>query len=167
LKTNSTENASDDVTIAAVYGIVKQLSGYIEVESQPARGSTFTSYLPKTEQAAQVPNTSCSCRAMPPGRVRSGAGSAASARAAHSPIEQLVSRHHLGHQRSLRVPHHGREQPHRLGRMHPGQRLDIGRRLVRRPQSGTGAVTINLIEELHPVAQLDGLRSSTRSALTE
>jgi PAS domain S-box-containing protein len=40
--------------LAAVYGIVKQLSGYIEVDSQPARGSTFTIYLPKTEHAAQA-----------------------------------------------------------------------------------------------------------------
>jgi PAS domain S-box-containing protein len=41
--------------LAAVYGVVKQLSGYIEIDSQPARGSTFTIYLPKTEQAAQAP----------------------------------------------------------------------------------------------------------------
>jgi two-component system cell cycle sensor histidine kinase/response regulator CckA len=41
--------------LAAVYGIVKQLDGYIEVESQPARGSTFTIYLPRTEQAARGP----------------------------------------------------------------------------------------------------------------
>jgi hypothetical protein len=41
--------------LAAVYGIVKQLSGYIEVQSQPARGTTFAIYLPTTEQAVQVP----------------------------------------------------------------------------------------------------------------
>jgi hypothetical protein len=48
------------------------------------------------------------------------------------PVEQLVRCHHPRHQRSLRVPHHGREQPHGIGRVHPGQRLDIGRGVVRR-----------------------------------
>jgi len=40
--------------LAAVYGIVKQMNGYIEVESHPARGSTFTIYLPRTEQVAEA-----------------------------------------------------------------------------------------------------------------
>jgi signal transduction histidine kinase len=39
--------------LAAVYGTVKQLHGYIEVNSQPERGSTFAVYVPRTEQAAQ------------------------------------------------------------------------------------------------------------------
>jgi signal transduction histidine kinase len=42
--------------LAAVYGIVKQMNGYIEVESHIARGSTFTIYLPRTKQATHVPN---------------------------------------------------------------------------------------------------------------
>ena len=40
--------------LATVYGIVKQHEGWIEVESQVGRGSTFTVYLPASEQAAQA-----------------------------------------------------------------------------------------------------------------
>jgi PAS domain S-box-containing protein len=40
--------------LAAAYGTVKQFGGYIEVESQVGRGTTFTIYLPKASQPAQV-----------------------------------------------------------------------------------------------------------------
>jgi two-component system cell cycle sensor histidine kinase/response regulator CckA len=49
--------------LAAVDGIAKQLRGYIEVDSHPARGTTFTIYLPTTEHAARgrvVPTTAMS-----------------------------------------------------------------------------------------------------------
>jgi PAS domain S-box-containing protein len=42
--------------LAAVYGTVKQLGGYIQVESHLGRGTTFSLYLPKASRPAQTPS---------------------------------------------------------------------------------------------------------------
>jgi signal transduction histidine kinase len=41
--------------LAAVYGTVKQLGGYIDVESHVGRGTTFSVYLPAATGTAQMP----------------------------------------------------------------------------------------------------------------
>jgi two-component system cell cycle sensor histidine kinase/response regulator CckA len=44
--------------LAAIYGTVKQLGGFIDVDSRLGTGTTFTIYLPKTEQVAQTSRVS-------------------------------------------------------------------------------------------------------------
>jgi PAS domain S-box-containing protein len=53
--------------LAAVYGTVKQLGGYIRVESQLDHGSKFTIYLPKTEQPVPEPAARTSANPLPVG----------------------------------------------------------------------------------------------------
>jgi signal transduction histidine kinase/ActR/RegA family two-component response regulator len=43
--------------LATVYGIVKQHGGYIDVQSEPRRGSVFTLYFPCTQKKSEPPET--------------------------------------------------------------------------------------------------------------
>ena len=62
--------------LAAVYGTVKQLGGYVEVVSELGAGTTFTIYLPTTDRPRQTPvvvrpsGSPVGARNHPPGRGR-------------------------------------------------------------------------------------------------
>src|SRR5207237_4110947 len=44
--TTKPEGAGTGIGLSSVYGTVKQLGGYIDVQSEPGRGSRFTVYFP-------------------------------------------------------------------------------------------------------------------------
>ncbi|MGH9445755.1 MAG: ATP-binding protein, partial [Terriglobia bacterium] len=58
------EGQGTGLGLATVYGIVKQSGGYIWVESEAARGASFTIYLPRTDETAS-PETAPMPEALP------------------------------------------------------------------------------------------------------
>lgn len=48
----TTKSTGTGLGLATVYGLVKQMGGYIEVQSVPGQGSNFTAYFPLVEERA-------------------------------------------------------------------------------------------------------------------
>jgi signal transduction histidine kinase/CheY-like chemotaxis protein len=55
--TTKTAGQGSGLGLATVYGIVKRAGGFIHVESEPGRGTSFSIYLPQTELPAEAPAT--------------------------------------------------------------------------------------------------------------
>lgn len=51
---NNTLSHGTGLELSSVYGIIKQSGGYIWIDSEPDRGSTFSVYLPEAESEASV-----------------------------------------------------------------------------------------------------------------
>ena len=54
----TTKGKGTGLGLASVYGIIKAHQGYIDVESQPDRGATFSIYLPASVKKSRPPQKS-------------------------------------------------------------------------------------------------------------